>query len=435
MADNHNVNARLTSIHKDVLSQLGITTNGSGTVTNSVIEAIETSTTDTITALSDGSQKSQLVDESGNFLYPSGLPYVESVEITRPADTTAYSPNDAINDSVYTAQVETITLTGTAPTKQKDEITLTGTSGTAEITLAGGLTKTVTFATGGTLDLSQTALDFATSFAADYLAEGIVVTADAAKIVFEASNYGIPFTSPAIANLTEDLAGTVANVVTNVVVGAATITVAGGVTGDVVFDTAGAVDLAATASNYVTAYELDYASEGITLTSSGADIIFTASSAGTPFLAPIITNVTGDLTGTVVHTTPNVTPGAFEFEQMAIANGGGGYIMDVKIESDMTTLAGTTVRVWLFNETPIGIIGDNVAFVNAYADKDKRIGYIDVEMDALLGSSTSVIGQVSVIKEYKCADTSLFALVQTITGFTPTSAGKLDIMFNVLKLS
>ena len=257
----------------------------------------------------------------------SGTPYVQSVEITRPADTTAYDANDAINDSVHTAQVETITLTGTE--------------------------------------------------------------------------------------------------------GSGTITGAGGVTGDVSFITG----LTETAAAYVTAYELDYASEGITLTSSGADIIMTSASAGVPFTAPVFTNVSGDLAGTVVHTTPNVTPGAFEFEQMAIANGGGGYIMDVKIESDMTTLAGTTVRVWLFNETPTGIIGDNVAFVNAYADKDKRIGYIDVEMDALLGSSTSVIGQVSVIKEYKCADTSLFALVQTITGFTPTSAGKLDIMFNVLKLS
>lgn len=435
MADNHNVNAHLKSIHRDVLAQLGIITDSSGNITNNVIEAIEASTTDINTALSDGSQKSQLVDESGNFLYPSGLPYVETIEITRPENTTAYTAKDAINDSVYTAQVETITLTGTPPTKQKDEVTLTGTSGTAEITLAGGLTKTVTFATGGTLDLSQTALDFVTSFAADYLAEGIVIIADAAKIVFEASNYGIPFTSPAIANLTGDLSGTVANVVTNVVVGAATITVAGGVTGDVVFDTAGAVTLEATASNYVTAYELDYASEGITLTSSGADIIFTASVAGTPFSAPVITNVTGDLTGTVAHTAPNVAPESFEFEQMAITNGGGGMLMDIKVESDMITIASTTLRLWFFNEAPSSIISDNAAFANAYTDRDKRIFYVDVEMGAQEGSSTSIVGQASVIKEYKCADTSLFMQVETIEGFTPTSGGKINVTLTVLKLS
>lgn len=175
--------------------------------------------------------------------------------------------------------------------------------------------------------------------------------------------------------------------------------------------------------------------DGVKLENSFGDVI---SPSGQIYIQSVEITRPADViayTGNDAINSSVATPGAFEFEQMAIANGGGGYIMDVKIESDMTTLAGTTVRVWLFNETPTGIIGDNVAFVNAYADKDKRIGYIDVEMDALLGSSTSVIGQVSVIKEYKCADTSLFALVQTITGFTPTSAGKLDIMFNVLKLS
>jgi hypothetical protein len=128
-------------------------------------------------------------------------------------------------------------------------------------------------------------------------------------------------------------------------------------------------------------------------------------------------------------------PVAFEFEQMAITNGGGGMLMDIKVESDMTTIASTTLRLWFFNEAPSSIISDNAAFANAYTDRDKRIFYVDVEMDAQEGSSTSIVGQASVIKEYKCADTSLFMQVETIEGFTPTSGGKINVTLTVLKLS
>jgi hypothetical protein len=110
-------------------------------------------------------------------------------------------------------------------------------------------------------------------------------------------------------------------------------------------------------------------------------------------------------------------------------------LMDIKVESDMTTIASTTLRLWFFNEAPSSIISDNAAFANAYTDRDKRIFYVDVEMDAQEGSSTSIVGQVSVIKEYKCADTSLFMQVETIEGFTPTSGGKINVTLTVLKLS
>lgn len=86
---------------------------------------------------------------------------------------------------------------------QVDEITLTGTSGTAEITDAGGLTKTVTF----NADLSTTASDFVTSFAADYLAKDIILTSVGAKLIFTADVAGTGFDSPVITNDTGDLDG------------------------------------------------------------------------------------------------------------------------------------------------------------------------------------------------------------------------------------
>ncbi len=50
-----------------------------------------------------------------------------------------------------------------------------------------------------------------------------------------------------------------------------------------------------------------YAATGITITSYGPDIIFTATVPGTGFTAPTITNATADLAGTVSHDVANVT--------------------------------------------------------------------------------------------------------------------------------
>lgn len=96
-------------------------------------------------------------------------------------------------------------------TKQIEKITLAGTSGTANVTLAGGLTKLVTFGD----NINDTAADFVTSHAAAYDAVGIVVTAEDNVLVFTAKTAGTGFTAPAIANATGDLAGTVAHTRSN----------------------------------------------------------------------------------------------------------------------------------------------------------------------------------------------------------------------------
>lgn len=101
--------------------------------------------------------------------------------------------------------------------------------------------------------------------------------------------------------------------------GTATITLAGGLTKTVTFDT----DLATTAANFDTDFSADYTAQGITITSSGDDIIFTAAVAGTAFTAPVITNATGDLDGSVAHTTANATATAGPSITLPIAASGG----------------------------------------------------------------------------------------------------------------
>jgi hypothetical protein len=90
---------------------------------------------------------------------------------------------------------------------QVERITLTGSSGTANVALAGGLTKVATFGS----DLPTTAAAFVTSWAAAYAATGITVTSSGPDIIFTAEVPGTDFTAPTITNATADLAGTVSH--------------------------------------------------------------------------------------------------------------------------------------------------------------------------------------------------------------------------------
>jgi hypothetical protein len=278
---------------------------------------------------------------------------------------------------------------------QVDVVTLTGTSGTAQITGAGGLTKTVTFNS----DLATTASDFVTAFLADYggCAEQIYISTDGNSILFSNDVLNTAITQPVITNLTGDLAGTVSHTplticyasrtidlsgcaqpsatgleskaileargctvtlaapqqqmetitltgtggsaeisaaggLTNTInwagdlqstaylfansqqqyeivtltgsSGTASITVTGGLTSTVTFSS----DLATTASDFVTAFSQSYLAQGICVQGQqNEQINFYAATPGVPFDAPIITNLTGDLSGTVVHDTPNST--------------------------------------------------------------------------------------------------------------------------------
>ena len=64
--------------------------------------------------------------------------------------------------------------------------------------------------------------------------------------------------------------------------------------------------LTQTAADFVTAHAAAYAAYGITVTSDGADIIFTAATAGEAFKSPHWLAETGDLAGTTANTTANI---------------------------------------------------------------------------------------------------------------------------------
>lgn len=391
------------------------------------------------TALTDKTQLTGVVDPDGNEIYPNGKPVRLTASFTRPANTSDYAAGDRVGEAVANVkQKETISLTGTAPAKQKEILTLTGASGTAVISAAGTLTKTITFATGGTMDLAQTATDFYIENAAFYLVEGITLTASTNTLIFEAVTAGAPIVPPVITPATGDLSGTVANSVANVVIGVAIVTMTAGLTRNVTW-TGATIDT--TAAGFVTEFAADYLALGITVTSSTNTIIFEASVAGVPFTAPVITNSVGDLTGTVAHTLANVTLVPITFTDVVNINGGGSSLLEILIETDAVQFASTTQRLWLYHTSPSGIVGDNVAHVSLIANYDNRNAtqYIDVVFDALLAGSDEVFGRPAspVSIEFVAALTSknMYVVMQTLSAVvTPKSGGIFHFNINALKM-
>jgi hypothetical protein len=80
-------------------------------------------------------------------------------------------------------------------TCQVSTITLKGTVGEAVINIDGAFNRNVVFNS----DLTTTASDFVTAYAADYSAIGITLTADTGLLVFTASVAATPFNAPTIA--------------------------------------------------------------------------------------------------------------------------------------------------------------------------------------------------------------------------------------------
>ena len=89
-------------------------------------------------------------------------------------------------------------------------VTITGTSGTANITWAG-VNYLATFAT----DLATTALNFKTTHAAAMLVRGVTLTNSGATVILTSTIAGMPFAAPTIANVSGDLAGSVAATTAN----------------------------------------------------------------------------------------------------------------------------------------------------------------------------------------------------------------------------
>jgi len=137
---------------------------------------------------------------------------IQTVPLTDAADTEfQFVVNNSViqNISAILISTEYPSLTGNS----SRAVTLTGTSGTANI-VVGGTNYLATFTT----NLTTSAANFVTSHAATLLALGITVTANTGVLTFVAATETFPTIT--VANVSGDLAGTIAAVSAGATTGA-----------------------------------------------------------------------------------------------------------------------------------------------------------------------------------------------------------------------
>lgn len=365
--------------------------------------------------------------------------------------TLTHSGNTIVMEStnlgfLFTAPVVGAAITGTC-------------AGTVDHTVAGvvigtgtitgiGASKLVTFDT----DAATTVANFVSApNIAYYVTLGVDLTnGGAGKIVFTAKVAGTGFTSPIFTNTAGDIAGALATTATdhydNVTAvkqvetvliegtsGQLTVTATGGLSKVLTF----VEYISDSITNFVNTNAALYLAQDVVLTKTATQLIFTAKTAGTAFAAPVLTNITDDLAGTVVST-PNISLLPLTLGSVAKVAGSGCIIKDIKLETDSTVFATKVVRLWLFNAVPAGVVGDNVAYANLIDDADKRNAcpYVDITFDALLANSTVVIGKAHPDIEYLCSATSadLYVLLQSVDAVvTPKSGGIFKLSANVIR--
>jgi len=151
-----------------------------------------------------------------------------NIEVIEASDAASFNLKDLTTVAEWTTGAASVVPTSSVSRVTSAIIALSGVSGTANIIRSGGLTKLVTFAAGGTTDLTQTATDFVISHATAYLAEGIGLSSTFAAIIMASATIGPSFEIPTINNVTTDLAGTVIPVLESVGGFKVTLTTSGG---------------------------------------------------------------------------------------------------------------------------------------------------------------------------------------------------------------
>lgn len=129
-------------------------------------------------------------------------------------------------------------------------------------------------------------------------------------------------------------------------------------------------------------------------------------------------------------------PVSVNVPNFALAAGRAAYIMAIQATTNMLNLADGIIRLWLYRTEPSGLVGDNVAMTNDDANTTKGRHYIDIKFNSLLANSTTILGIKEPVALYITdpASADLKLRVQTLTAFTPVSAGWIDIAFTLLQL-
>ena len=120
-------------------------------------------------------------------------------------------------------------------------------------------------------------------------------------------------------------------------------------------------------------------------------------------------------------------PAVMTFTDIGRVNGGSGNIIKARLFIDSATaMLGAAFRLHLYHTAPTAV-NDNAAFPLLYANRDKRVGYLDLPATATegAGSDSSAAIWVDMPVGFKCASGSktLYGILEiTTVGASPTGA-------------
>jgi hypothetical protein len=148
---------------------------------------------------------------------------------------------------------------------------------------------------------------------------------------------------------------------------------------------------------------------------------------------------TGDNTFTIpVAGNSNYTSGGtfqkiIRFANSARSTGLGGWIVKVRAHTNRKEWTGNTIRCHFFHSQPT-LVADNAQYAYLYANKDKRIGYIDITLEdsAATGQDSTTGFNAKDFLPFKLDGTDLFMQPVLYTGSVLTSASGQEIYFEIL---
>lgn len=137
-----------------------------------------------------------------------------------------------------------------------------------------------------------------------------------------------------------------------------------------------------------------------------------------------------------VISSDTVSPSPVVMDNMATFAGGGGYITQLNMETDISTFANTTVRAWFVTDPSVSLTGDNLPLTISYGDAGKRLFYVDVTFDGVMPGSSSVFGSSgSLFQSYvTVGGNDLYVVLQAMSSVTPYPSGSITVNANIIKL-
>ena len=125
-----------------------------------------------------------------------------------------------------------------------------------------------------------------------------------------------------------------------------------------------------------------------------------------------------------------------ELQNVGRTEGGTGYITEIRIVANQKSIS-PRFRVHFFNASNPTVASDNNTHKELYADTSKRLGYwIMPAMDTAADTANSDMSRSSdltVKMPFKCASnsTSLYVMLETLDGFTPTALCAFTIIVGI----